>query len=90
MKYKLIIDKNAEEEIIAIVHAPSKLTEQIENLVCSFEKLPWNMEYCLFFPELKLASSSFSISPGGQLNETILSESLNEPKSLPNHKLHAC
>ena len=36
MKYKLIIDKNAEEEIIAIVHAPSSLTEQIENLVCSF------------------------------------------------------
>ena len=36
MKYKLIIDKNAEEEIIAIVHAPSSLTEQIENLVFSF------------------------------------------------------
>ncbi len=36
MKYKLIIDKNAEEEIIAIVHAPSSLTHQIENLVCSF------------------------------------------------------
>ena len=36
MKYKLIIDKNAEEEIIAIVHAPSSLTEQIENLVCNF------------------------------------------------------
>ena len=36
MKYKLIIDKNAQEEIIAIVHAPSSLTEQIENLVCSF------------------------------------------------------
>jgi len=36
MKYKIIIDKNAEEEIIAIVHAPSSLTEQIENLVCSF------------------------------------------------------
>ena len=35
MKYKLIIDKNAEEEIIAIVHAPSALTQQIENLVCS-------------------------------------------------------
>ncbi len=35
MKYKLIIDKNAEEEIIAIVHAPSSLTQQIENLVCS-------------------------------------------------------
>ena len=36
MKYRLIIDKNAEEEIIAIVHAPSALTQQIENLICSF------------------------------------------------------
>ena len=36
MIYKLIIDKNAEEEIIAIVHAPSSLTQQIENLVCSY------------------------------------------------------
>ena len=36
MKYKLIIDKNAEEEIIAVVHAPSALTQQIENLICSF------------------------------------------------------
>ena len=35
MKYKLIIDKHAEEEIIAIVHAPYTLTQQIENLVCS-------------------------------------------------------
>ena len=34
MKYKLIINKNAEEEIIAIVHSPSELTQQIENLVC--------------------------------------------------------
>ena len=33
MKYKLIIDKDAEEEIIAIVHAPSALTQEIENLV---------------------------------------------------------
>ena len=36
MKYKLIIDKNAEEEITVVVHAPSSLTWQIENLVCSF------------------------------------------------------
>ena len=36
MKYKLIIDKSANEEIIAIVHTPSSLTQQIENLVCSF------------------------------------------------------
>ena len=36
MKYKIIIDKNAQEEIIAIVHGPSSLTRQIENLVYSF------------------------------------------------------
>ena len=33
MKYKLIIDKDAEEEIVAVVHAPSSLTQQIENLI---------------------------------------------------------
>ena len=36
MKYKLIIDKTAEEEIIVVAHAPSSLTQQIENLVCCF------------------------------------------------------
>ena len=36
MKYKLIIDKNAEETVTAVVHAPSELTAQIENLVRSF------------------------------------------------------
>lgn len=36
MKYKLIIDKDAEEEIVATVHAPSSLTQQIENLICSY------------------------------------------------------
>ena len=36
MKYRLIIDKNMEEEIIAIVHSPSSLTQEIENLVCSY------------------------------------------------------
>ena len=35
MKYKLIIDKDAQEEIIAIVHAPSDLTRQIEDLICN-------------------------------------------------------
>ena len=33
MKYELIIDKNAEEKITAVVRAPSLLTEKIENLV---------------------------------------------------------
>ena len=36
MKFRLIIDKNAEEEIVARVHAPSRLTEEIENLVNSY------------------------------------------------------
>ena len=45
MKYKLIIDKNVDEEIVAIVHAPSSLTQQIENLVCSFSGLDSIMGY---------------------------------------------
>ena len=36
MKYKLIIDKDAVEEITVIAHAPSSLTQQIEDLVCSY------------------------------------------------------
>ena len=36
MKYKLIIDKNVEEEVIVIAHAPSSLTQEIENLVQTF------------------------------------------------------
>lgn len=45
MKYKLIIDKDAEEEIIAIVHAPSSLTREIEDLVCSFSGSDFIMGY---------------------------------------------
>ena len=45
MKYKLVIDKNAEEEIIAIVHAPSSLTQQIENLICSYSGMDSLMGY---------------------------------------------
>ena len=45
MKYKLIIDKNAPEEIIAVVHAPSSLTQQIENLVCSYSGADFLMGY---------------------------------------------
>ncbi len=45
MKYRIVIDKNAEEEIIAIVHAPSSLTQQIENLVCSFSGTDGIMGY---------------------------------------------
>ena len=45
MKYKLIIDKDAEEEIIAIVHAPSSLTGEIENLVRNFSGADFIMGY---------------------------------------------
>ena len=45
MKYKLIIDKNVEEEIIAKVHAPSSLTQKIEDLVCSFSGIDSIMVY---------------------------------------------
>ena len=45
MKYKLIIDKDAEEEIVAIVHAPSSLTQEIENLVYSFSGADFIMGY---------------------------------------------
>ena len=36
MKYRLIIDREGEEEIVARVHAPSRLTEEIENLINSY------------------------------------------------------
>ena len=45
MKYKLIIDKDADEEIIAVVHAPSSLTQRIEDLVCNFSGADHIMGY---------------------------------------------
>ncbi len=45
MKYKLIIDKDAEEEIVAVVHAPNSLTEQIENLVLGYSGAEGVMGY---------------------------------------------
>ena len=45
MKYKLIIDNDAQEEIIAIVHAPSSLTQEIEDLVRSFSGADFIMGY---------------------------------------------
>ena len=45
MKYKLVIDKNAEEEIIAVVHGPSALTQQIEDLVRSYSGFDSIMGY---------------------------------------------
>lgn len=38
MKFSLIIDKNEPEEIVARVHGPSTLTEQIEALVLAYNQ----------------------------------------------------
>ena len=45
MKYKLIIDKTAEEEITVIAHGPSLLTQQIEDLVFSHSGVDGIMGY---------------------------------------------
>lgn len=45
MKYKLIIDKDAEEEIIVVAHAPSSLTQQIEDLVRGYSGADCIMGY---------------------------------------------
>ena len=45
MKYKLIIDKDAEEEITVVAHAPSSLTDEIEDLVRSFSGADFIMGY---------------------------------------------
>mgnify|MGYP003292865697 CR=1 FL=1 len=36
MRFRLIVDQDKEEEIVATVHAPSSLTQEIETLVCRF------------------------------------------------------
>ena len=56
MKYKLIIDRDAEEAVTVIAHAPSSLTQQIENLVCSFS----GAESILGYREDEMRRLSFS------------------------------
>lgn len=38
MKFKLILDKNKDEEIVATVHGRTELTDKIEALVMAYEK----------------------------------------------------
>ena len=45
MKYRLIIDKGREEEVVVTAHAPSSLTEEIENLVRSYSGTDCLMGY---------------------------------------------
>ena len=59
MKYRLIIDTDAEEEITVIAHAPSALTAQIEDLISSYSGVDGLMGYRdeemrrLAFPEIE-------------------------------------
>ena len=55
MKYTLIIDKDVPEEVTAVVHAPSSLTEQIENLVRAFS----GPDYLLGIREDEMRKLSF-------------------------------
>ena len=45
MKYKLMIDKNADEEVVVTAHKPSLLTQEIENLVRNFSGADFIMGY---------------------------------------------
>ena len=45
MKYKLIINKKAEEEIVVVAHMPSALTQQIEDLVYNYNGIDRLMGY---------------------------------------------
>ena len=45
MKFKLVIDADAEEEITVVAHAPSTLTQQIEDLVAGYSGADGIMGY---------------------------------------------
>ena len=45
MKYRLVIDKNAEEEIVVIAHAPSALTQAIEDVLRDFSGVDFIVGY---------------------------------------------
>ena len=56
MKYKLVIDKSMEEEIVVTVHAPSSLTQAIEDLVSQYS----GVDSILGYREEELRKLSFS------------------------------
>ena len=56
MKYKLIIDKDADEEITVIAHGPSSLTQQIEDLVRGYS----GAEFIMVYREDEIRKLAFS------------------------------
>ena len=94
MKYKLIIDRDAQEEIVATVNAPSSLTEEIENLILRYSGL----EYIIGFRDDEMRKLTFSeiecvitedrkvIAIDAQCNKYIIRDRLYElEKSLPSY-----
>ena len=94
MKYKLIIDRDAQEEIVATVNAPSSLTEEIENLILRYSGL----EYIIGFRDDEMRKLAFSeiecvitedrkvIAIDAQCNKYIIKDRLYElEKSLPSY-----
>lgn len=94
MKYKLIIDRDAQEEIVATVNAPSSLTEEIENLILRYS----GSEYIIGFRDDEMRKLAFSeiecvitedrkvIAIDAQCNKYIIRDRLYElEKSLPSY-----
>ena len=94
MKYKLIIDRDAQEEIVATVNAPSSLTEEIENLILRY----CGLEYIIGFRDDEMRKLAFSeiecvitedrkvIAIDAQCNKYIIKDRLYElEKSLPSY-----
>ena len=94
MKYKLIIDRDAQEEIVATVNAPSSLTEEIENLILRYS----GSEYIIGFRDDEMRKLTFSeiecvitedrkvIAIDAQCNKYIIRDRLYElEKSLPSY-----
>lgn len=94
MKYKLIIDRDAQEEIVATVNAPSSLTEEIENLILRYS----GSEYIIGFRDDEMRKLAFSeiecvttedrkvIAIDAQCNKYIIKDRLYElEKSLPSY-----
>lgn len=94
MKYKLIIDRDAQEEIVATVNAPSPLTEEIENLILRYS----GSEYIIGFRDDEMRKLTFSeiecvitedrkvIAIDAQCNKYIIKDRLYElEESLPSY-----
>ena len=78
MKFRLIIDKSKEEEIVVTAHERSALTDKIELLIMQYDGADKIPAFWIFFLNLFKALSILSFSP------TLTSGILFSP---PSHKI---